>query len=169
MRIFVLSVAACLAACGATTPAHSAGKFACAWEATPNADAVVTGRQKDLPAEAMAHSMDLCGIAKTGENAQKLGLYFSMRHKLGVAAARLNSDYPGALEKLDTAADELTPAERAEILDLGKTRSISQSLLVRLAEITTRAGIPFSDENARPIAQVYLLARVTMAELETQV
>lgn len=122
-----------------------------------------------MPAETIVHTMDVCGIAKTGENAQKLGLYFSVRRRLGVATASLKSDHPDVLEKLDAAANEFTPAERAEILEIGKTRSISQALLIRLAELTTQAGIPLSDVKARPPAQVYLMAKVTMAELETQV
>jgi hypothetical protein len=167
MRIIALGFAACLAACGAA-PAQSGSKLDCAWKETPGAEARFTGGPEIAP-EAMVHAMQACGIALTSENARRLGLFYSLHHKLGVAAASLEPAYPGVLSKLDAAASQLTAGERAEMLHLGEKRSISKALMIRLAELTTSAGIPLSDERARPSAQLYIIARVVIAELETQV
>jgi hypothetical protein len=118
--------------------------------------------------EAIAHSMQVCGFALNGENARKLGLYFSLRHRLGVAAASLKAAYPGVLSRLDAAASTLSPAERAEILQTGETRSMPRQLAERLAQITERAGIPATDVRMRRPAQVYIIARAIIADLEAR-
>jgi hypothetical protein len=166
MRISHLSVAICLAACGAAH-AQAQSKYDCAWNAVPGAEASFNGGPP-ISDDALVQAMQTCGFALTGDNAARLGLYFDMRHHRDASASALRTAYPASLEELDAATSSFSEAETAEIVQMGKTRSISQSLLQHLADITRSAGIPESDTAARAAAQRYLAAVVTIGDLEAQ-
>lgn len=166
MRLVLLAVAACLGACHAG-PSQAAGKFDCAWKATPGVEASFDGGP-EIDIESISRAMKSCGFALTGENARRLGLYFDLRHHLPLEAAKVQAAYPAALGKLNAGMDRLAPIERTELMHFGETRSLSGPLRVRLDQLISSAGIPATDAEARLSAMRYILARVAMAELEAQ-